>query len=137
MKVRPALFALLVLTAALIACSPTVPAPDPSRRAWRGPGDQVASAGITTFDRRELAQKVPFPTCIFVGSTAYRYGVVEQQRDSELVPSGYSFTGYALDRWRLLTRVGQVAGQDDVYVSVAGSTGILGKYSRDSGAAGC
>ena len=40
---------------------------------WRGPTSDVASQGISTYDRREIAQKVNFPSCVTVGGAAYRY----------------------------------------------------------------
>ena len=43
--------------------------PDPSRRVWHGPTETVSSQGITTYDRRELAQKVPFPSCVIAEGT--------------------------------------------------------------------
>lgn len=137
MVVRIVGSALCVLLLWILACAPTEPAPDPSRRVWRGPNDGVASQGITTHNRRELAQKVPYPTCLTVEGTAYRFDAVEPQRGSDLVPPGYINTGYYLDRWRLLTRDGALRDQATLYVSVAGSTGILGAYQRQPAGTSC
>ena len=95
------------------------------------------SAGVTTFDRRELAQKVPFPTCITVAARRYRFADVEPQPTGAAVPPGFFNTSYVLDRWRLLIGNGVLAEQGTVYVSVAGSTGITGRYPETPNSQGC
>jgi hypothetical protein len=131
------LFALLLLAAALAACSPSAPEESPARRAWRGPSPLVSSEGLTTYERREIAQRVTFPTCIFVGATSYRFAEVETLPTGAPVPVGLLDTGYGLGRWRLLARAGLLEEQEQIYVSVRGSTGILGRYDRLSAADQC
>ncbi len=119
---------LIVLLASLILAgcgAPGPPEPDASRRTWQGPGQAVASEGITIYDRRELAQRVPLPTCLFVGDVAFRYNGVLRPEPPGLLP-----TGYALDRWRLFSPAGSLAEQPRLFVTVLGSTGIAGEYVR-------
>jgi hypothetical protein len=128
-------FVLIVLAAALtlISCgAPSAPLPDASRRTWQGPSESVASAGITIYDRRELAQRVPLPSCLFVGDAAFRFNGVLRPEPPGLLP-----TGYALDRWRLWSPAGALADQARLFVTVLGSTGIAGEYVRLPHGAAC
>lgn len=77
------------------------------------------------YDRRELAQRVPLPSCLFVGDIAFRYQGVLRPEPPGLLP-----TGYALGRWRLLSPAGALAEQSRLFVTVLGSTGIAGEYVR-------
>jgi hypothetical protein len=131
----PVLLAVLALTVA--ACSPSTPAEDTGRRAWRGPAGNVSSAGITTYERREIAQKVSFPTCLTVDNASFRFAEVRPLPTGDPVPAGLLDTGYGLDRWRLLAAAGALAEQDTVFVSVRGSTGVLGVYPRQSADSPC
>lgn len=126
------LCAVLVLCVAgtLAACSPSAPKESAARRSWKGPAPLVSSQGITTYERREIAQSVSFPTCLIIGATNYRFADVEMLPTGAPVPAGLSDTGYGLDRWRLLARGGGLEAEDEVFVSVRGSTGILGRYPR-------
>jgi hypothetical protein len=101
------------------------------RRSWDGPGDYVASSGITTYERREIAQKVPFPRCLEVQSDRYRFEQVEVLPVSAGgVPPGLFDTGFHLDRWRLWSPPGPVPGQATLYLTVLGSSGIMAVYER-------
>jgi hypothetical protein len=127
------LLSALLIGVLLAGCgAPGPPEPDASRRVWQGPGGAVASAGITIYDRRELAQRVPLPTCLFVGDTAFRYQGVLRPEPPGLLP-----TGYALDRWRLLSPAGALSEQQRLFVVVLGSTGIAGEYVRLPQGAAC
>ena len=97
---------------------------------WRGPTETVASQGITVYDRREIAQKVNFPTCITVGATAFRLERVRPVFSGDPVRASLLDTGYGLDRWRLLAPAGALDEQPMLFVTVAGSTGIMGEYPR-------
>jgi hypothetical protein len=120
----------LYLAGVIVACSPSAPEESPARRAWKGPNPLVSSEGLTTYERREIAQNVVFPSCLSIGATAYRFGGVEMLPTGAPVPAGLSDTGYGLDRWRLLARGGSLEEEQEVFVSVRGSTGILGRYPR-------
>ena len=124
---------LLVLLAGLIlSCGggrePETPA---GRRVWAGPGETVASSGVTVYDRREIAQKVPLPVCLEVDTRRYRFARVEVLPVSAAgVPPGLFDTGYRLDRWRLWSPPGAVGDQDTLSVTVRGSSGIIAVYER-------
>jgi hypothetical protein len=133
------LLAGMLLGAALVAgagCGGAItPQPSPERRTWQGPTAAVASTGVTVYERRELAQKVTFPTCITIGGTAYRFARVRRTGDS--TTAGTFDTGYGLDRWRLFAAAGPLDQQAAVFVSVLGSTGILAEYPRLPAGDGC
>lgn len=100
------------------------------RRVWRGPDERVASRGVTVFDRREIAQKVNFPTCITAGSASFSVGQIDPLPSGDPVPPGLFDTGYGLDRWRLLAPAGALEDQRELFVTALGSTGILARYPR-------
>jgi hypothetical protein len=135
--VRRLLLPLIACLLSLFACGQPSPDPSAERRTWRGPNDAVASEGITTYDRRELAQRVNFPTCITIGTTAFRYGGTHPVEGGNPAPAGFVDTGYSLDRWRLLSPAGALEQQPVVYVTVLGSTGILSEYLRLPAGRGC
>ena len=120
----------LALAALPAACGARPPEVSAERRAWQGPGDFVFSSGVTTYDRREIAQKVPFPTCIRVADDRYRFVQVTTLPANSPTPPGLFDTMFYLDRWRLWAGPGPLIGQPAVFVTVRGSTGILGEYSR-------
>ncbi|MFN8557271.1 MAG: hypothetical protein U0531_07955 [Dehalococcoidia bacterium] len=139
-----ALAARLLLPTALLfaalqaACgAPDAPRPSADVQTWRGPRVDVTSRGLITYDRREIAQKVTFPACIMVGAAAFRYRGVRPLASGAPVPPGLYDTGLSLDQWRLLARAGALDDQVEVYVTVRGSTGILGEYPRLSEGQGC
>lgn len=128
-RMRPALLLLAVVL--LPACGGgRVPEADPARRIWRGPTATVASEGITTYDRREIAQKVAYPTCIIAGTVSFRFADVSRTNTSYAVPPGLYESGYFLDRWRLLVSTGAPENQQKLYVSALGATGIIAEYPR-------
>jgi hypothetical protein len=126
--ISSALVALLLIAGLAAACSPREPAPPQGRRAWQGPGDSVASVGTTQYERREIAQKVTLPACVQVGPASYQFARVTLLADASTTPPGLMDTMYYLDRWRLWTRPGVLEGQPVVFVTVRGSTGVLGEY---------
>lgn len=131
MRTLIAVVAAIGVMAALTGCgAPNTPVPSPERRVWRGPGELVASSGIVTVERREIAQKVAFPACIEIDGAPFRYERVRNEPTGAPVPTGLFDTGYGFDRWRLLARAGALTEQNDVYVTVRGSTGITGRYLR-------
>ena len=129
--------AVIVLLAGLVLGCSSVSKPEAGRRVWRGPTANVSSEGITTYDRREIAQKVDFPTCITVAGTIYRFGDVRTTPGSAVVPPGFFDSGYFLDRWKLLTATGPLEQQPAVFVTALGSTGIIAHYPRASDARAC
>ena len=106
---------------------------DASLRVWRGPTSLVRSSGATTFDRREIAQKVDFPSCLSVGAATYRFAGVERIDGGGATPPGNFDTAYYLDRWRLYQGPGSLESQQSVAVTVRGSTGIYGRYPLAQG----
>jgi hypothetical protein len=127
---RAGLVFFVLLLGIISACSPAQPEQPATRRQWRGPVPLVSSEGLEQYARREIAQTVAFPRCIFIGTTPFRFAAVDAQPTGAPVPAGLQDTGYGLDRWRLLARPGLLAEQDTIFVSVRGSTGILGRYER-------
>lgn len=127
---RRTLTVALLAAALLAACAPTAPQATADRRTWRGPTDTVASEGITVYDRREIAQKVSFPTCITVGAAAFQFDNVRAVSSRDPLLAGLLDTGYSLDRWRLLAPAGALGEQRSVFVTVGGSTGIIAEYPR-------
>lgn len=125
-----------LLATLLVACGSSTSGSAPHRRVWRGPTETVASQGITTFERREIAQKVEFPTCLLVGPTAFRYTGVRPVPSGDVIPPGSFDTGYGLDRWRLLAPIGVLEEQPRLFVTARGSTGIVAEYARRT-AGGC
>ncbi len=136
MLVAPALMCVRLAPAALatvvlLACgSGRAPETDPARRIWSGPTAAVSSEGVTIYDRREIAQKVPYPTCITAGTASFRFGDVSRTNTSFVVPAGLFESGYYLDRWRLLVAAGTPETQPKVFVSALGATGIIAEYPR-------
>ena len=124
---------LLAIAPLLGACGSPGPSVPVGRRVWDGPGDFVASRGVTTYDRREIAQKVPLPSCIEVGEAHYRFARVSPVPVSGAAPPGLLDTSFHLDRWRLWTRPGPLRDQPVLFVTVRGSTGILAEYERLAG----
>jgi hypothetical protein len=121
----------LCAAALLAACgTPSPPRLSPDRQVWNGPTDSVASHGITYYDRREIAQQVPFPVCITIDDASFKYDGAAPNPDYTPLPPGTFDTGYSLDRWRLVAPAGELAAQDKVYVTVLGSTGIAADYLR-------
>jgi hypothetical protein len=127
----------LLAAAVLAACSPSAPKQSAARRIWQGPTDTVASQGITTHERREIAQRVSFPTCITAGAATFRLEEIQSLPTGDPVPAGLLDTGHSLDRWRLLAPAGALDEQQAVFVSVRGSTGILGRYPRLPAGSSC
>lgn len=125
-----AVVACLLLLLVACGCAPTEPKPPTGPRTWRGPTDTVASRGVTVYDRRTIAQKVNFPTCVAIAGAAFRLESVDPQPAGSPIPTGVFDTGYSLDRWRLLAAAGALSEQQTLYVTVGGSTGILGRYPR-------
>lgn len=114
------------------ACGETPPRTPEERRAWQGPDNRVSSEGVVTYDRREIAQRVEIPACIFVQETRYGYSeVLGLEATQRLLPALFD-TMYRLDRWRLQARPGALTEQSELFVTVLGSTGILGRYSRET-----
>jgi hypothetical protein len=95
-----------------------------------GPSATVSSEGLTAYERREIAQRVTFPTCITAGGSTFRFAEVQTLPTGAPVPIGLFDTGYGLDRWRLLARAGLLEEQPELFVSARGSTGILARYPR-------
>jgi hypothetical protein len=101
------------------------------RRVWDGPGEFIASSGVTTYDRREIAQKVPLPVCLEVEARRFRFARVEVLPVSAAgVPPGLFDTGFRLDRWRLWSPPGAVTDQSTLSLTVRGSSGIMAVYER-------
>jgi hypothetical protein len=126
-----AISALVVaLLAALLAtgCGSAEPETPTGRRRWEG-GTQVASEGVVTYDRREIAQRIPLPACITVGEDRYRYSGVTPFAGGTS-PPGLEPTFYRIDRWNLWKRPGALEGQPVVYVTVRGSSGLLAEYQQ-------
>jgi hypothetical protein len=121
--------AMLLSIMAIAGCTDTA-RPDAGRRVWRGPTANVSSQGITTYERREIAQRVDFPTCILIGGATYRYDSVQAYATSDLIPPGLFDSGYSLDRWRLVSAFGPLDAQQTMFVTALGSTGIVAKYPR-------
>lgn len=120
-----------LLVALIAACgAPIVPTVSPETQVWSGPTTMVSSHGVTTYERREIAQTVPLPLCISIGTSEFKFDKVTQLAGSAAVPPGSFDTGYSLDRWRLLAPAGELAQQPTVYVSVLGSTGVIAHYQR-------
>lgn len=106
------------------------PGPTAARRTWDGPDARVSSTGLLTYERREIAQKVPLPQCLEVGSEQYRFNQVLPENSGGTTPTGYVDTMYRLDRWRIYRKVGATDPPAALYVTVRGSTGILAEYTR-------
>ena len=122
---------LLLAATLLAACGSRQPETPAGRRVWEGPGNFVASTGVTTYDRREIAQKVPLPTCLEVGAARYRFAGVTQHEQRGGGPPGLIDTYFHLDRWRLYMRPGGALPEQPVlFVTVRGSTGIVAEYQR-------
>jgi hypothetical protein len=121
---------LIVLCVVIAACAPSEPEVPTGRRVWEGPGSAVASSGVFTHDRREIAQRVALPSCISVGDDQYRFSQITTFLGGGVTPPGLNDTFYRLDRWRLWTRPGALEGQPLVFVTVRGSTGIVAEYDR-------
>lgn len=119
-----------LLLALIVACSPALPAQSPAHRIWQGPTQAVSSVGLTFYERRELAQRVAFPTCITVSHVFFRFAEVQALPSGAPVPPGLLDTGYGRERWRLLAPAGALEEHAELFVSVRGSTGILGRYPR-------
>jgi hypothetical protein len=132
--VRVAVIALL--SGLVLGCS-SVSKPEEGRRVWRGPTANVSSEGITTYDRREIAQKVDFPSCITVAGVLYRFESVRTTAGSAVIPPGFFDSGYFIDRWKLLTATGPLDQQQTVFVTALGSTGIIAQYPRAADARAC
>ena len=115
---------------ACFACGSRDPEVPTGRRPWEGPGDAVASAGVVTHERREIAQRVIVPACLIVGADSYRFLQVTPFSGGGATPPGLTDTFYRLDRWRLWTRSGPPAGQGTLFVTIRGSTGIVAEYTR-------
>lgn len=107
------------------------------RRVWQGPGGYVASRGVTSFERREIAQTVMLPVCIEVQSDRYRLARVSVLPAGALTPPGVLDTGFRLDRWRLWTPSGTPVGEPSLFVIVLGSTGTVAEYERLAPAVAC
>lgn len=118
----------LALALLLGACGGRGPDVPTQRRTWEGPGPGVFSEGVTVYDRREIAQKVPLPTCLQAGDDRYRFAQVVSIPDNSLTPPGLVDTMFRLDRWRLWRQPGAPAGQPIVYLTIRGSTAILAEY---------
>lgn len=129
------LFVTLCALVPLAACAPSPPAPNQGRQVWSGPGGNVASTGVTVYDRREIAQKVNLPSCLHVGEQRYFFSTVTRQPTTP--PPGLTDTMFTLDRWRLWSDPGQAEGAPRLYVTVRGSTGLLAVYERVGGPAEC
>jgi len=121
----------------LSACGPAEPLPPAGRRVWQGPGEFVASRGITRYERREIAQQVLWPTCIEIASETFRYTRVVQLPGSSTTPPGLFDTGFQLDRWRLWTREPQFPTLAPLFLTVRGSTSLLAEYERVHPEADC
>ncbi|MBI2759799.1 MAG: hypothetical protein HYX51_00025 [Chloroflexi bacterium] len=132
--VRVAAIALIV--SLMLGCS-SVSKPEAGRRVWRGPTANVSSEGITTYDRREIAQRVAFPSCITIMGLIYRFDSVRTTSGSAVIPPGYFDSGYFIDRWKLLTATGPLEQQQTVFVTALGSTGIVAQYPRAADARAC
>lgn len=129
--VAVSLTALLIWIGALgAACAPDAPGTPTERRVWEGPSNLVASQGVTRYERRELAQQVPLPSCLGVGADSYRFTRVTAYEGGGTNPPGLTDTFYRLDRWRLWSRPGALSGQPVLFVTVRGSTGITAEYER-------
>ncbi len=138
MRILTVLAGAALLAGVLAACgSAGEPRPSADRRAWSGPSDTVASRGITTYDRREIAQKVDFPACITAGPSTFKFSGVRNVAAGAPAPAAVFDTGYGLDRWRLLAPSGALDAQAVVFVTVRGSTGIIGEYPRLAAGASC
>ena len=124
------LFVSVVCAALLAACGSREPSTPTGRRVWEGPGDYVASSGVTTYERREIAQKVTLPACLSVLDDRYRFARVTPFSGGGTTPPGLVDSFFRLDRWRLWTRPGQVAGQPVLFLTIRGSTGIVAEYER-------
>lgn len=122
-----------------MACCGVPPPPEPPAGpvTWEGPTTLVGSAGVTIHDRREIAQKVAFPTCIRVGDDRYLFSRVTTTPGSSATPPGLFDSMYRFDRWRLWSQPGVVIGQPTLYVTARGSTGILAEYERAAPGAPC
>ena len=121
----------------LSACGSREPATPAARRMWEGPGEYVASSGVITYERREIAQKIPLPQCVSVLEDSYRFARVTPFPAGGTAPPGLMDTFFRLDRWRLWSQPGQLAGQPMVFVTVRGSTGIVAEYERVAPNEGC
>ncbi|MGH2588454.1 MAG: hypothetical protein ACRDJE_26330 [Dehalococcoidia bacterium] len=121
---------LLLVLCVVLACAPSEPEAPTGRRVWVGPSSAVASTGVITYDRREIAQKVALPACISVGDDQYRFTQITTFSGGGVTPPGLNDTFFRLDRWRLWTRPGPLEGQPLVFVTVRGSTGIVAEYER-------
>jgi hypothetical protein len=119
---------LISIGALLAACAPDQPEVPTGRRVWEGPSTAVASRGVTTYERREIAQQVPLPACISIGGQ--EFGFTDVSTFPGVNPPGLTDTFYRLDRWRLWSRPGPLDGQPALFVTVRGSTGILAEYER-------
>jgi hypothetical protein len=127
------LISLALLTLAslsLAACGPREPSVPGEQRAWEGPGNAVASSGAITYERREIAQKAPLPACITVNDDRYGFVQITPFAGGGSTPPGLTDTFYRLDRWRLWTRGGPPEGQESLFVTIRGSTGIVAEYAR-------
>lgn len=121
----------------LAACAPDQPETPTGRRVWEGPTNTVASSGVVTYDRREIAQQVPLPRCIAVGDDRYEFTRVSPFEGGGVNPPGLNDTFYRLDRWRLWSRPGPLEGQPVLYVTIRGSTGIVAEYQAISSDQSC
>lgn len=124
------------LCCAAVACGSAEPKVETGTQVWDGPGDFVSSTGVTTYDRREIAQKVLFPSCVRIADDRFKFREVVPQAGSGN-PPGLFDTMFRLDKWRLWTPPGAVIGQKTVFVTVRGSTGILGAYDRLADPSAC
>jgi hypothetical protein len=124
------LSALLLLAGWAAACGSPPQETSAERRVWQGPGGYVASRGITTYERREIAQRVELPVCIEVQSDRYRLARVTVLPVGALTPPGLLDTGFRLNRWRLWAPSGSPVGEPSLFVIVLGSTGTVAEYER-------
>jgi hypothetical protein len=123
--------ALMLLAAGLAAACGAPPTETPAgRRIWQGPGGYVASRGVTSVERREIAQTVMVPVCIEVQSDSYRFNGSTVLPAGMLAPPNLLDTGFHLGRWRLWTPSGTPVGEPSLAVTVLGSTGTVAMYGR-------
>jgi len=119
-----------VISIVVASCGATEPTTPTERRTWEGPSSAVASTGVEIYERREIAQKVSLPACLSVGPVHYRFVRVTPFTGGGTTPPGLTDTFYRLDRWRLWIETGPPEGQERLFVTVRGSTGVLADYER-------